>query len=125
MVARRSLALSLLFLALLSVAGLCFAQGYRYMDGSGTIHFADSISEVPRQYRHQIYPPTPTPVLDKRGQAQARRAQQEELARQERAEREKKREAEQRRLERERQIQREERELRRREQETSISRGYR
>ena len=125
MVTRRFVSLGVTGALFLSVAGLCVAQGFRYMDSSGTIHFADSISDVPRQYRQQIYPPTPTPVLDKRGQAQARRAEQEEQARRERLEREKKREAEQRRLERERQIQRENRELRRREEETSISRGYR
>jgi hypothetical protein len=42
------------------------AQRYRYVDGSGNIHFVDSWKEVPRQYREQIVPATPTPVLDEK-----------------------------------------------------------
>lgn len=42
------------------------AQQYRYMDSSGNIHFVDSLGDVPRQYREQLVPPTPTPVLDAR-----------------------------------------------------------
>jgi len=59
-------------LSLFLVAASClysadaYAQRYRYMDASGNIHFVDSLSEVPRQYREQLVPPTPTPVLDAR-----------------------------------------------------------
>ena len=42
------------------------AQRYRYVDGSGNIHFVDSWKEVPRQYREQIVPATPTPILDEK-----------------------------------------------------------
>lgn len=51
------------------------AQQIRYMDSSGNIHFVDSLSEVPPRYREQIVPPTPTPVLDKRGQMAKKRAE--------------------------------------------------
>jgi len=97
----------------------------RYMDSSGTIHFVDNINQVPRQYRPQIYPPTPTPVLDRKAQAEVRRAQKEEEDRRIRAERDKKREEERRKQELERQRQKEERELRRREEATSLIRGSR
>jgi hypothetical protein len=110
---------------LVATVAVCCAQGMRYMDSSGTIHFVDSINQVPRQYRAQIYPPTPTPVLDKRAQAQVRRAQKDEDDRRIRAERDKKREEEQRKMEYERQRQKEERELRRREEATSLIRGSR
>jgi hypothetical protein len=68
------------------------AQSYRYVDSSGNIHFVDSWKAVPRQYREQIVPATPTPVLDKKT-LQKRQRERERLARDEknRLEREKKR----------------------------------
>jgi hypothetical protein len=51
------------------------AQQVRYMDSSGNIHFVDSLSEVPARYREQIVPPTPTPVLDRRGIQAKKRAE--------------------------------------------------
>lgn len=61
------------------------AQSLRYMDSSGNVRFADSIKEVPREYREQIYPATPTPVLTRQQQAQKRmqeeRVQREKLRR--------------------------------------------
>lgn len=110
---------------LAATLAVCHAQGMRYMDSSGTIHFVDNINQVPRQYRPQIYPPTPTPVLDRKAQAEVRRAQKEEEDRRIRAERDKKREEERRKQELERQRQKEERELRRREEATSLIRGSR
>ncbi len=59
--------ISLLALTLLSLCARdAHAQQYRYMDSSGNIHFVDSLGDVPRQYRQQLVPPTPTPVLDAR-----------------------------------------------------------
>ncbi len=55
------------------------AQQFRYMDNSGNIHFVESINDVPRQYRHQIVPPTPTPVLDARQKKELQRAKEREL----------------------------------------------
>ena len=54
------------------------AQRYRYMDSSGNIHFVESWKQVPREFRDQIVPPTPTPVLD----AKARRQFEHEKERQ-------------------------------------------
>ena len=101
------------------------ADQLRYMDRSGNIRFADSIDQVPRQYRQQIYPATPTPVLDRKAQAELKRRQQEEANHKMQLEREKKREAERRRAELERERQREERELRRREEASSVTRSGR
>ena len=62
--------LSALYLLVSTMFLLCatdaHAQQHRYMDSSGNIHFVDSLSDVPRQYREQLVPPTPTPVLDAR-----------------------------------------------------------
>lgn len=120
--------ISLSTLAVVSVGLLVatsHAERFRYMDSSGNIRFADSIDQVPRQYRQQIYPPTPTPVLDKRAQAELRRAQVREEARRVQAERDKQREAEKRRRDQEIQRAREERELRRREEASSLIRSGR
>jgi type IV secretory pathway VirB10-like protein len=75
----------------------CVAQSYRYMDSSGTIHFVDSVNKVPREYRQQVAPFTPTPVLDERQkrqkylseQAEARRVETEARRKRAEAEREK------------------------------------
>ncbi len=119
---------SLSVLAALSVLALSVAshaERFRYMDSSGNIRFAESIDQVPRQYRQQIYPPTPTPVLDKRAQAELRRKQEREESRKLHEEREKRREAEKRKHDLELQRQREERELRRREEASSLIRSGR
>jgi type IV secretory pathway VirB10-like protein len=79
--------------------GDAHAQRYRYMDGSGNIHFVDSLSDVPRQYREQLVPPTPTPVLD----ARQRRELQQRQERQAR-DRQRQMEAKKRELERTRQM---------------------
>jgi hypothetical protein len=58
-----------------------YAQSLRYMDSSGNVRFADSIKEVPKEYREQIYPPTPTPVLTRQQQVQ-KRMEEERIQRQ-------------------------------------------
>ncbi|MEN9845931.1 MAG: hypothetical protein RIS36_1078 [Pseudomonadota bacterium] len=64
---KRFLSLSLFIVVVSSLgASDAHAQHYRYMDSSGNINFVDSLSDVPRQYREQLVPPTPTPVLDAR-----------------------------------------------------------
>lgn len=55
------------------------AQRYRYMDGSGNIHFVDSWKQVPREFREQIVPPTPTPMLDKKAQRELQRQKEREV----------------------------------------------
>jgi len=115
--------LAIVALVTLSLAG--HAERFRYMDSAGNIRFADSIDQVPRQYREQIYPPTPTPVLDKRAQQELKRSKEKEENRRIHVEREKKREAEKRRAELEKQRLREERELRRREEASSLIRSGR
>ena len=62
-------------------AKVACAQSLRYMDSSGNLHFADSIKEVPKQYREQIYPPTPTPVLTRQQQVQ-KQLEEERIQRQ-------------------------------------------
>lgn len=116
-------ALAALAVGALAVAG--HAERFRYMDSSGNIRFAESIDQVPRQYRQQIYPPTPTPVLDKRAQAELRRAKEREESRRLHDEREKRREAEKRRDNLEKQRRREEQELRRQEEASSLIRSGR
>jgi type IV secretory pathway VirB10-like protein len=49
------------------------AQQFRYMDAAGNIFFVDHLSKVPKEYRAQVAPPTPTPVLSKEQQNAARR----------------------------------------------------
>ncbi len=70
------------------------SQQFRYMDNSGNIHFVESINDVPRQYRHQIVPPTPTPVLDARQKKEIQRAKERELRERQRQLENKKRELE-------------------------------
>jgi hypothetical protein len=67
------LALVTIFVGFLAASGEVSAQQYRYMDSSGNINFVDSLSDVPRRYREQIVPPTPTPVLDRRGLQEKKR----------------------------------------------------
>lgn len=61
----------------------CIAQSYRYMDSSGTIHFVDSVNKVPREYRQQVAPYTPTPVLTEQQKRQKLFQEQSEARRQE------------------------------------------
>jgi hypothetical protein len=95
----------------LAVASLwtceAYAQRYRYMDSSGNIHFVDSLSEVPRQYREQLVPATPTPVLDARQRKELQRAKEREQRERQRQIEMKKRELERvkRSLEREQRLQ--------------------
>lgn len=60
------------------------AQRYRYMDSSGNIHFVESLKEVPYQYRQQIVPATPTPVLDEKTLRRMQQKREQELRRQQR-----------------------------------------
>ena len=70
------------------------AQRYRYMDSSGNLHFVDSIGDIPRQYRQQVFPPTPTPVLNARQQNELKRAKEREIKERQRQIDKKKREIE-------------------------------
>ncbi len=64
-----------------SKVDISHGQSLRYMDSSGNLRFADSIKDVPKEYREQIYPPTPTPVLTKQQQFQ-KRMEEERIQRQ-------------------------------------------
>jgi type IV secretory pathway VirB10-like protein len=75
------------------------AQQHRYMDSSGNIHFVDSLSDVPRQYREQLVPPTPTPVLDARQRKELQHRKEREVR-----DRQRQMEAKKRELERSRQM---------------------
>lgn len=90
-------ALSLIFpvvLVVVAVQSDAHAQRYRYMDSSGNIHFVESLNDVPRPYRQQIVPPTPTPVLDARQKKELQRAKERGLKERERKIENKKRELE-------------------------------
>jgi len=54
------------------------------MDASGNIRFVESLNDVPRQYRQQIVPPTPTAVLDIRQKKEQQRSKERELREQQR-----------------------------------------
>jgi type IV secretory pathway VirB10-like protein len=60
-------------LVILSLANLANSQQFRYMDDAGNIFFVDHLSKIPKEYRAQVAPPTPTPVLTKEQQDAARR----------------------------------------------------
>jgi|GEM_PF-1930796 len=101
----------LVALACLLWCSTALAEQLRYMDEAGNIRFVNRMSEVPRQHREQIVPPTPTPVLNQRQKAELKRRQQQELVRRQNIERQRKFEEQrriaqaeqtQRRLERER-----------------------
>ncbi len=68
------------------------------MDEAGNIRFVSRMKEVPRQYREQIVPPTPTPVLNHRQKMELLRRRQEEEVR-------KRREAQARQMEEQRRLQ--------------------
>jgi hypothetical protein len=96
---------SLLTAVLVGLLTTCAeAQRYRYVDQSGNIHFVDSWKQVPREYREQIVPATPTPVLDEKT-IRERQRQRDQAARLQRSQIEKeqqRREKERRKLERKR-----------------------
>jgi type IV secretory pathway VirB10-like protein len=79
-----------ILLAALMLTALCCAtataEQLRYMDEAGNIRFVHRMNQVPRQYREQIVPPTPTPVLDHRQKMELKRRQQEEELRRRRQE---------------------------------------
>lgn len=91
----------------MACASIAQAQRYRYMDSSGNIHFVDALNDVPRQYRQQIVPPTPTPVLDARQKKELQRTKERELKERQRQLENKKRELERTRraIEREQKLQ--------------------
>lgn len=90
-----SVALSLMIGFLIVASALrAHTQQFKYMDNSGNIHFVESLNDVPRQYRHQIVPPTPTPVLDARQKKELQRAKERELRERQRQIENKKRELE-------------------------------
>jgi hypothetical protein len=103
--------------------GEVHAQQVRYMDSSGNIHFVDRLSEVPPRYREQVVPPTPTPVLDRRGQMAKKRAEMQ--AARLKMQEEKRRRAEEIRIERElaKEELRKKRQLQRERQGSSFPRG--
>ncbi len=72
-------------LAFYSTAAI--AEQLRYMDEAGNIRFVNKMNQVPRQYREQIVPPTPTPVLDHRQKMQLKQREQQEQARRQQQER--------------------------------------
>lgn len=81
---------------------LAYGQQMRYMDSSGNLHFVDNLKQVPRQYREQIVPPTPTPVLDKKALQQKR--YEEQVALRERQAEERRKHQEEIRVQREQEL---------------------
>lgn len=77
------------------------------MDSSGNLHFVDSLGDVPRQYRQQVVPPTPTPVLTARQRNELQRAKDREVKERQRKIETKKREVDRvrRSIEREQKLQ--------------------
>jgi hypothetical protein len=99
------------------------AQRYRYIDGSGNIHFVDSLSQVPERYITQVVPATPTPVYDRRALQEKRR--QEQMAAREAAAQKNREQAEARRREvlRRQEELKEQRRLQREQQMSSFTRS--
>jgi type IV secretory pathway VirB10-like protein len=64
-----------LALALIVTCRSAISDQVRYMDSSGNIHFVESLSRVPSQYRQQVIPPTPIPKYDKKQLAEIKRQQ--------------------------------------------------
>ena len=55
-----------ILIALLLVSAVpCYAQSFNYIDEAGTVHFVESLSEVPPRYRDQVVPPTPITMTPK------------------------------------------------------------
>jgi hypothetical protein len=92
---KRFLSLSFVFFTVTSVWTFeAHAQRYRYMDSAGNIHFVDSLGDIPRHYREQVIPPTPTPVLSARQRQDLQRAKEKEARDRQRQAENKKREIE-------------------------------
>jgi hypothetical protein len=98
------------------------AEQVKYIDEAGNIRFVDRVSEVPKQYREQVVPPTPTVHLDKKAQMELQRRQREAAREKERKELEKKRELQKRQREFEKRQQREAMKLRRQDDSRNVSR---
>jgi hypothetical protein len=107
---------------LAACSGQAQAQQVRYMDSSGNIHFVDSLSEVPARYREQIVPPTPTPVLDRRGMQAKKRAEAQAARDRQMEERRKQNELRRKQREQEFAAMRERKRLQRERNESSFSR---
>lgn len=105
------------------VPSCVLAQALRYVDEAGNIRFAEGLKQVPRQYREQIVPPTPTPVLDKRALQEKKRLEMEAMRRREMEEQRKKREAVQREMAARKQQERETRRLREEERAAGFSKN--
>jgi membrane protein involved in colicin uptake len=68
----------IILLGAVALVGALFSEAtaqVSYMDASGNIHFVDSPSQVPSQYREQVVPPTPIPKYDKKQIAEIKRQQ--------------------------------------------------
>lgn len=44
----------ILFLSLMLIPGLCFAEFYKYRDASGVMRFTDNLADVPKDQRQNI-----------------------------------------------------------------------
>ena len=44
----------ILFLSLMLIPGLCFAEFYKYKDANGVLRFTDNLGEVPKDQRENI-----------------------------------------------------------------------
>jgi uncharacterized protein YPO0396 len=119
---RRLGVLSLVALFLGLSSSVAYAQQYRYMDEAGTIHFVDSLAQVPARYKEQVAPSTPTPILDKKA-LMAKKREEQRLAR-EKMQEERRRKNEERRLaiEKRKAAEREKKRLEREQQQSSFSR---
>ena len=66
---------------LLAIGVAADAQNHRWIDSAGNIHFSESIENIPKRYRNQVVPPTPTVILSRqdmmRIQQEARRREME------------------------------------------------
>lgn len=98
------------------------AEQIRYIDDAGNIRFVDRVAEVPRQYRQQVVPPTPTVFLDRKAQLELQRRQRDAAREKERKEQEKRRELQKRQRELEKQQQREAKKLRREDDSRNVGR---
>jgi type IV secretory pathway VirB10-like protein len=85
------------------------------MDSSGNIHFVDSLTQVPGQYKQQVIPPTPIPKYDKKQIAEIKRQQRALEVKKIREEKAKQREELKKKKQREAEARRQEKENRRKE----------
>lgn len=93
---------AILVVCLITVPRETTAQSLNYVDEGGNIHFADTINDVPMQYRHQLIPPQPTLVPGSKSareyerMVKAREREAERLKRKKERDAEKKRKLEER-----------------------------